>query len=207
MFDRFRKCNNFKGFRTPTEREKAYIAKAAVKSYETPLLWIAIFLLVQLIFAVAAMEWLARINDMGTIFGNNVILIMIALCFFIVVCVHELRRQKKLKKGNYVVLEGVAAYRSYYHKNSPTGPNPGDITYYHKIKNFTSIHGETDEITPLLKIPDNAHVNGDWGVDADFPVLLIKVNDKVQHAIPDWEKVWKYPKYSNCTPMRKDIAY
>lgn len=209
MTDIFRKCNDFKGFRKPTNRERAYIAKVVIKKYESPLLLVIIFLLLSLIIGILGLEWLAKLSDMGSVFGENTKKIIIVLGLFILICILELFRGNKLKKGKYEVLEGSATYYSYYSETSPHAPGGKKITYYHAIKDFISIHGEIDKMGfgQILCIPDYAHVNDGWGDGTDFPVLLIKVNGSVQHAIPDWEKVWQHPKYHQCLPQKRNIKY
>ena len=209
MTNIFRKCNNFKGFRKPTKRENAYIAKVVIKKYESPLLFVIIFLLFSLILGILGLEWLAKLSDMGSVFGENTKKIIIVLGLFILICILELFRGNKLKKGKYEVLEGTATYYSYYSETSPHAPGGKKISYYHAIKDFISIHGEIDKmgIGHILCIPDYAHVNDGWGNGTDFPVLLIKVNGSVQHAIPDWEKVWQHPKYCQCRPQKRNIKY
>ncbi len=94
---------------------------------------------------------------------------------------------------------------SHYSETSPHSPEGKKVFYYHAIKDFISNYGEKDEfgLGQKLYIPDYAHVNGDWGDGVDFPVLLIKVNGSVQHAVPNWEKVWQHSKYHQCRPKKE----
>ena len=98
----------------------------------------------------------------------------------------------KIRKGNYEVLEGTAVYTSYYLEDRN---RYGEIfySYDHVVEKFVSVTGEYYEYR--IEVPKYARIILRSDSERDFPVLLVRVNGKVENAVPDWERIKRDPYY------------
>lgn len=198
----FRKCNSFKDYGKPTEQELEYISKVAYEKYEFGAMIVILFLMTSLIMVFVGMELLSRLYDGEALLENGLYVLVALFMFIIILTIRELAYYADVKRGRYTLLEGIATYYSYYSRRTYDATR--DIKrrekYYHAIKDFTSLNGERDKISFVLKVPRYARVK-DWNDGKDFPILLVKVKGTVRYAIPDWSVIPTHPKYNICKPL------
>lgn len=208
MLDSFRKCNGFKCYRKPTQQEKEYISRAVYKKSELGAMVLVLFGMISLITLFMALELMSRLYDGEELLGTGLYVLSALFLIIIILTIIELSYYASIKKGKYTLLEGTAAYYSYYSdtKHDESGNIRVRGNYYQAIKDFKSINGEYDKIPLTLKIPPYARIKS-WDDGKSFPVLLIKVKGKVRYAIPDWSILPTHPKYSTCEHVRNDISF
>lgn len=209
MSDKFRKCNNFMGYRRPSEREKDYIERTAMKkgaiqamAVVLGLLGVFMLGLVRVIFAgeLAVMTPAEK----GGIIGMVLVMLVIAVYVFI-----RRRKYVNIREGRYDILEGTATYYSFNireHHVSRRGRNVSKNNYYQAVKDFVSVNGETDNVHMLLEVPQNAYIRN-WSDGKEFPVLLIRIDGKVGYAVTDWEKIQQHDRYREVAPVKRDMCY
>lgn len=198
-----------KGDRILSKEEKRYISKA-YQATQVFGIYVLNFFIVLFVIAIGLM-FIFSLNDNSVSaeqFSKMLPILLLICVGLIVVFVKGVKvcgNKKAVRKGKYVVVEGVAEkYTPYKVPETISYVDAGgkDVSSgYSPIMDGKIIFRDNNGIKELGWIPLK-YKSCPRGMNlGEFPVLLIKLSQEEKFAVTDWNKIRSNPEYAHIKPF------